>query len=126
VSEDGAFVAAYGLLCSLDTHQVVAHFNGQPLALSRTGRLIVTQITPSPGEFEVQVVDTHTGHVLWSSPTVPDVAPWVNAFDQPGGDGLVVTYTSHPAGGTGTAQGWRFHPDQAPVHLGDNVNQGIE
>lgn len=114
-----------GIVCSLQTHQIVSHFDGQAETLSRTGRLVVTLVT-SPDGYTLQVLDLHTHHILWRGPTVPRTPPWVAAFDEPGGDGLVLTVTANPSLGTGAADGWLVRPGTSPVHLASNVSQGVE
>jgi hypothetical protein len=139
VSTDGSMVAGNlppqqgppvpratgGIVCSLLTHQIVGHFDGQPEALSRTGRLVVIQVT-SPNDSALEVVDWRTHTVLLRIPTSPSSGPWVSALDEPGGDGLALTVTTHTLLGTGAADGWLVRPGTSPVHLASNVSQGVE
>lgn len=134
VSGDGSMVAGdqstatgvEGYVCSLKTRRVVGHFEGQPEALSLTGRVIVTLVRPSQGEFALQAVDLYTQDILWRGPTVPSTAPWVSAFDEPGGDGLVITVTTEPALGTEAATGWLVRPGARPIRLASGVTQNVE
>ena len=133
VSGDGTMVAGdesttagdTGFVCSLKTHQVDGHFNGQPEALSSTGTLVVTQVI-SPSGFALQVVDWRTGATLWRGPTVPRSPPWVSAFDEPGGDAMALTVTTETSLGTGAAVGLLVRPNAKPIRLATNVTQGVE
>jgi hypothetical protein len=130
VSSDGSTVAnGGGSVCSLLTHQVVGHFEGQALALSRTGRLVVTTVRsspPSPNTAALQVVDWKLNKVLWNVPALAQIGPWVDAFDEPGGDGLVLTITTNTFLGTGAADAWLIRPGATAIHLASNVTQGVE
>ena len=108
------------------THQIVGHFDEQPVALSLTGRLVVTVVSPSRSDFGLRAVDWCTKEVLWRGSTVPASFPAVSALDEPGGDGLAFTVTTDTPRGTEAADGWLVRPGARAAHLARNVTQGVE
>ena len=134
VSGDGTMVAGdesttagdTGFVCSLKTRQVVGYFDGQPEVLSLTGKVVVSLVMPSRGDFALQAVNWRSGAILWRGPAVRGITPWVSAFDEPNGDGMALTVTAEPALGTGSAVGWLVRPNAKPMRLASNVTQGVE
>lgn len=116
-----------GSICSARSGKVLGWFTGQAAALSLTGRLVVTLTAAPPFPFgSIQVLDWRSHTTLLRIPVMSDAAPWVAALDQPDGNGLLLTVTTEPALGTGTADAWLVVPGRTARHVASGVVQGVD
>jgi hypothetical protein len=78
-----------GTVCDLATDSVVGQLQGEPLALSWDGHVVIERILSPSNSYSLEAIDWQTGAVLWSGPpppaTLPGLVPTVNTQDQPNG-----------------------------------------
>jgi hypothetical protein len=121
ISGDGAYAASIeedgnsGIICSQATHKAVAHFPGQAEALNRN--FVITTISEPPNDITPEVIDWHTGKILWRG-TKGNLYPSIWAEFEPGGSGVAFTVLTEAIPlQPDKAQGWLVRPGKRPKLL---------
>jgi hypothetical protein len=109
---------------------VVAHLDGQPLAISWDGHVVIEMLSTPPNSSSLEAVDWQTGAVLWRYQSAADrngFVPYVQAQDEPNADAIALTTVPTP--GTDASQGlaelWLIRPGHAALELSSQAEPGV-
>jgi hypothetical protein len=120
-----------GTICDLATGTVVAELQGEPLAVSWDGHVVIARILSPSNGYSLEAIDWQTGAVIWSGPpppsTLPGLVPTVNTEDQPNGDAIALTTVPEPGAdySEDLAELWLIRPGYPAQELSDDAEPGV-
>ena len=120
-----------GTICDLATSTVVAELQGEPLAVSWDGHVVIARILSPSNGYSLEAIDWQTGAVIWSGPpppsTLPGLVPTVNTEDQPNGDAIALTTVPEPGAdySEDLAELWLIRPGYPAQELSDDAEPGV-
>jgi hypothetical protein len=129
-SDDGTYEASsgegesgVGVICSPSAHKAVSHFPGQAEALNRD--YVITVVSEPPNDFTPEVIDWHTGKILWRG-TSSSLYPSISPEFEPGSSGIAFSVlTDANPSQSEIAQGWLIRPGKRPRLLSSAVTPTI-
>lgn len=133
IAEGGVYEGTGGLnggyVCDLATGQVVARLQGQPLAISWAGHVVIEMLSSPPNSFSLEAIDWQTGSVLWRNQSAAErsgFVPSVQTQDQPNGDAIALTTVPNPPAGSsvGQAELWLIRPGHPAFELSTQAEPG--
>ncbi|MGA9112539.1 MAG: hypothetical protein WB802_01905 [Candidatus Dormiibacterota bacterium] len=119
-----------GAVADIATGAQVAQLQGEPLAISWNGHVVIEAILSPPDTYYAEAVDWQTGAVLWRGQPAtgdPAVVPTVTAQDQPNGDAIAFTTGAYRESGESAdpAQLWLIRPGYPAQELSDDAEPGV-
>jgi hypothetical protein len=109
----------------------VAELQGEPLAVSWDGHVVIARILSPSNGYSLEAIDWQTGAVIWSGPpppsTLPGLVPTVNTEDQPNGDAIALTTVPEPGAdySEDLAELWLIRPGYPAQELSDDAEPGV-
>lgn len=122
--------SSQGVVCDLATGSVVAHFDGQPLAISWDGHVVIEMLSTPPNSFSLEAVDWQTGAVLWRNQSPAErngFVPDVQTQDEPNADAIALTTVPNPGAdfSQGAAELWLIRPRHPALELSSQAEPGV-
>jgi len=119
-----------GAVADIAAGTQVAQLQGEPLAISWNGHVVIEAILSPPNTYYAEAVDWQTGAVLWRGQPAtgdPGAVPTVTAQDQPNGDAIAFTTGAYPESGQSAdpAQLWLIRPGYPAQELSDDAEPGV-
>lgn len=118
-----------GVVCDLATGSVVAHLDGQPLAISWSGHVVIEELSTPPNSYSLEAVDWQTGAVLWRNQSAAErngFVPNVQTQDEPNGDAIALTTLPNFADfSQDRAELWLIRPGHSAVELSSQAEPGV-
>jgi hypothetical protein len=134
VSQSDTFEASVGsttqgAVCDLATGRVVAHLDGQPLAISWNGHVVVELLSSPPNSFALEAVDWQTGAVLWRNQSAAERDGFVanvETQDEPNADAIALTTVPNPGADASQelAELWLIRPGHSALELSSQAEPG--
>jgi len=134
ISQGGTYEASgstgQGVVCDLATGRVVARLQGEPLAISWAGHVVIESLSTPPNSFSLEAVDWRTGTVLWRNQSASErngLVPEVQAQDEPNADAIALTTVPNPGAdfSQDLAELWLIRPGYAAFELSSQAEPGV-
>jgi len=119
-----------GVVCDLATGRVVARLQGEPLAISWAGHVVIESLSTPPNSFSLEAVDWQTGTVLWRNQSAAErngLVPEVQAQDEPNADAIALTTVPNPGAdfSQDLAELWLIRPGYPALELSNRAEPGV-
>jgi hypothetical protein len=122
--------ASQGVVCDLATGRVVAHLDGQPVAISWDGHVVIVVLSTPPNSFSLEAIDWQTGAVLWRNQSAAErngQVPEVQVQDEPHADAIAVTTVPNAGAdfSQDVAELWLIRPGHPALELSSQAEPGV-
>jgi len=119
-----------GVVCDLATGRVVARLQGEPLAISWAGHVVIESLSAPPNSFSLEAVDWQTGTVLWRNQSAAErngLVPEVQTQDEPNADAIALTTVPNPGAdfSQDLAELWLIRPGYPALELSNQAEPGV-
>jgi hypothetical protein len=127
---EAAGSATQGVVCDIATGRVVAHLQGQPVAISWAGHVVIEVLSAPPNSFSLEAIDWQTGAVLWHNQSAAErhgLVPEVQTQDEPNADAIALTTVPNPVPtdySQDLAELWLIRPGYQALELSTKAEPG--
>lgn len=127
---EAAGSATQGVVCDIATGRVVAHLQGQPVAISWAGHVVIEVLSAPPNSFSLEAIDWQTGAVLWHNQSAAErhgLVPEVQTQDEPNADAIALTTVPNPVPtdySQDLAELWLIRPGYQALELSTQAEPG--
>ena len=126
ISQGGTYEASgstgQAVVCDLATRRVVARLQGEPLAISWAGHVVIESLSTPPNSFSLEAVDWHQ-----SAAERNGLVPEIQAQDEPNADAIALITVPNPGAdfSQDLAELWLIRPGYPAFELNNQAEPGV-